>query len=325
MTWPSIVLWLLIFVGAIRRGPMLLYVFGAAGAFGSLQMVPGDMVHGVNLLPQSVCAVFLVGKILLSKGQIRRALNAALDPAKLGLLFLFLAYGLLSAYAMPRLFAHSVEVIPVSASAPWPVALEPTVANITQPAYLALSSGIALAFTLAGGRTNFQRYYLLALLFAGIVSIVTGLMDLVSWTAGLADLLEPFRNASYALLIDVGAFGGKRVVGLMPEASAYGPACVGAAASLAFLRPFFPQWLARPHRASNHRRPRCYGGAFNIFGRLCRPCSVWSDLRVELVSASPGSLSRTRMGGRGHNCRDPSISFRVYAGASAARSGFRKG
>jgi hypothetical protein len=280
-------------------------------------MVPGDMVHGVNLLPQSVCAVFLVGKILLSKGQIRRALNAALDPAKLGLLFLFLAYGLLSAYAMPRLFAHSVEVIPVSASAPWPVALEPTVANITQPAYLALSSGIALAFTLAGGRTNFQRYYLLALLFAGIVSIVTGLMDLVSWTAGLADLLEPFRNASYALLIDVGAFGGKRVVGLMPEASAYGPACVGAAASLAFLRPFFSPMACA---TSPCQQPSQASLRWRCFQHL--PCSVWSDLRVELVSASPGSLSRTRMGGRGHNCRDSSISFRAYGGARTARSGF---
>jgi hypothetical protein len=28
------------------------------------------MVGGVNLLPQSICAVFLVGKVLLSKGHI---------------------------------------------------------------------------------------------------------------------------------------------------------------------------------------------------------------------------------------------------------------
>jgi hypothetical protein len=224
MTWPAIVFWLLIFVGTISGGPMLLYVFAAAGAFCSLQMLPGDMV-GVNLLPQSVCAVFLVGKILLSQGQMAKVLNAALDPAKLGLLFLFMAYALLSAYAMPRLFSHSVEVIPVSL--PGPTALEPTAANITQPAYLALSTGVALAFTLVGRRASFQR----------------GVADLSLSTIGLAEFLAPFRNASYVLHIDDVVVGAKRVVGLMPEASLYGPACVGAATSLAILRPFFSKRL----------------------------------------------------------------------------------
>ena len=243
MTWPAILFWLLIFTGAYQRGPLLLYIFAVAGAFGSLQMVPGDMVGGVNLLPQSICAVFLVAKVLLSKGHMVGALNAVLDPAKLRLLFLFLAYGLLSAYAMPRLFTHSVEVIPISAPVLEPVALEPTAANITQPAYMALSIGVTLAFTLVGGGTNFQRHYLQAVLLGGIVLIGTGLVDFLLATAGLADLLEPFRNASYALLVDVEAAGAKRVVGLMTEASAYGASCVGAAASLAFLRPCFPNVL----------------------------------------------------------------------------------
>ena len=75
MTWPAILFWLLIFTGAYQRGPLLLYVFAVAGAFGSLQMVPGDMVGGVNLLPQSICAVFLVAKVLLSKGHMVGALN----------------------------------------------------------------------------------------------------------------------------------------------------------------------------------------------------------------------------------------------------------
>ncbi|MGI8569813.1 MAG: hypothetical protein ACR2KT_12475 [Methylocella sp.] len=239
MTWPAIAFWLLTLVGVFLRGPLLLYVFAAAGAVGTLQMVPGDMVGDVNLLPQSVCAVFLVGKIFLSQGQMARALDAAIDPAKLGVLFLFLAYGLLSAYAMPRLFAHSVAVIPISASATSPLALAPTSANITQSAYLALSIGVALAFTLVGGHPNFQRHYLQAILLGGIVVIVTGLMDLLL----PADLLAPFRNATYALLVDAGELGGKRVVGLMPEASAYGPLCVSTAASLAILRPLFPKLL----------------------------------------------------------------------------------
>jgi hypothetical protein len=308
MTWPSVVFWFLIVVGAITDGPMLLYVFTAAGAFESLQMVPGDIVGGVNLLPQSICAVFLVWKILTAEGNAARALNAALDPAKLGLLFLFLAYGLLSACAMPRLFAHSVEVIPVSL--PGPMALEPTAANITQPAYLALSSGMALAFTLAGGRARFQRHYLQALLFGGIVLIVTGLMDLLFWTVGLAGLLEPFRNASYALLVDAPSFGGKRVVGLMPEASAYGPSCVGAAASLAFLRRLFPSGLrdlivpatiaALVTMAVLSTSSTAYVGlaafglvyALNWLRRFLTPSALaWSGLGQEAVAAIAAALA----------------------------------
>jgi len=56
-------------------------------------------------------------------------------------------------------------------------------------------------------------------------------------SVGLADLLEPFRNASYGLMLDVEVVGGRRrVVGLMPEARPMAAICIGAAASLGFLR-----------------------------------------------------------------------------------------
>ena len=58
------------------------------------------------------------------------------NPAGLGLLFAFLAYGLFSAYVMPRFFARMVEVIPMNTEVPWAVLLSPTSGNITQPAYL---------------------------------------------------------------------------------------------------------------------------------------------------------------------------------------------
>lgn len=246
MTWPAVLFWLLIVVSVFRRGPILLYVFLAAGSFGSLQMVPGEAVGGANLLPQSVVAVFFIGKTLLQDDHPTRALNAALDPAQLGLLFMFLAYGFLSAYAMPRLFMHSVPVIPINVQLPWPVLLEPTAANITQPAYMALSVGMALAIALVATRPDFREHYLLASLVGGAVVIGTGLVDMALSSVGLADLLEPFRNASYGLMLDVEVVGGRRrVVGLMPEASAYGAICIGAAASLAFLRPCFTDALRR--------------------------------------------------------------------------------
>lgn len=234
MTWAAVLAWALILVAALPRGPVvLLYLFFGFGAFGSLNLLPEG--NGVaTVLPQAACAVFLIGKILFSKGQIPRAFDAAIDPTKLGLLFAFLFYGLFSAYVMPRFFAHMVEVVEMAATAPWATPLRPTLGNLTQSAYILLSVGCALAFTISGEQTAFRRHYIRANWIGGIALILAGLADMTV----PADLLEPFRNA-YALLTSAEVMGVKRVVGLMPEASSYGTSCVGAAATLIFIRPCF--------------------------------------------------------------------------------------
>ena len=152
---------------------------------------------------------------------------------------LYLFYALFSAYVMPRLFAHMVEIITMNSEVPWATPLEPTMSNIAQSCYMTLSVGVALVFALSGENAYFRRHYLQALLIGGLVLIATGIADLMLSAAGLGSLLEPFRNA-YRLLVDSEVAGGtKRVVGLMPEASAYGSTCLGAVANLVFLRPCF--------------------------------------------------------------------------------------
>ena len=103
MTWPAVVALILMILATLPRSPyVLLYLFFSLGPFVSLSLIPGD-VSGSTILPQSACAVFLVCKLLLSKGQVPRAFDAVIDPAKLSLLFAFLFYGLFSAYVMPLL------------------------------------------------------------------------------------------------------------------------------------------------------------------------------------------------------------------------------
>jgi hypothetical protein len=237
MTWPAVVAWILIVLGLLPRSPLyLLYLYFALGPFASLSLL-GEA--SVPLIPQACCGVFLVCKILFSKGQLSRAFDAAIDPARLGLLFAFLVLALFSAYEMPRLFAHMVEVIPTNPEVGWATMLEPTSANISQSAYMTLSVGIALVFALSGENASFRHHYMRALWVGTLVLIATGLADITLTTAGLAGLLEPFRNA-YAQLNNVeGPVLGKRVVGLTSEASVYGMFCVAAAANLAFLRPCF--------------------------------------------------------------------------------------
>jgi hypothetical protein len=104
MTWPAVLSWILIFAGLLPRSPLfLLYLFFGFGAFGTLTLLP---FGSVNLLPQAVCSIFLICKIVFSKGQLSRAVDMAIDPAKLGLFFAFTGYAVFSAYAMPRFFAH---------------------------------------------------------------------------------------------------------------------------------------------------------------------------------------------------------------------------
>jgi hypothetical protein len=243
MTWPAVVALLLMFFAMLPRSPyFLLYLFFGFGPFASLSML-GD-AGGVNILPQSVCGVLLVCKLLLAKGQIPRAFDVAIDPSKLGFLFAFLFYGLFSAYVMPRLFAHMMEIVEMNPVNPGVSLLQPAMANYNQSAYMMLSVGIALAFAVYAERANFRRHYIQALWVMGVVLIATGLVDLFMAAAGLESLLEPFRNA-YSILSKAEVLGAKRVVGLTPEASSYGTMCVAAASNLVFIRPCFERALLR--------------------------------------------------------------------------------
>ena len=238
MSWPAAVLWVLIIVAAFSQGPRLIYLLFACGAFGTLQMLPGEG-GGVNLLPASSCAAILVAKVLLQRGNIPRAVDAALDPSRLALFTAFLAYGLVGAVSLPRLFAGLTDVVPVSGGQVGTDALRPSSGNVTQSCYMLLSYSTTLCFCIIGGTDAMRRHYARANLFAGLVIVTTGLVDLSLYTVGLSDLLSPFRTATYALLTDVEAEGIKRVVGLMTEASAYGAICLSTGSILIFLRPFF--------------------------------------------------------------------------------------
>ncbi|MEE7455544.1 hypothetical protein MPAR168_19960 [Methylorubrum populi] len=237
MSWPAALLWVLILAAAFSNGPGLLYLLMICGAFGSLQMLPGS--GGANLLPQSACAAVFIGKVMIQPGNIRRGIEAALDPQRLVLFSAFLAYALFGALVLPRVFSGMIEVVPVSAFRFGTDILKPGAGNITQSGYMALSYAATLAFTVIGQTEAMRAHYRRALLSAACALVATGLVDLITFSLNLGAVLEPFRTATYALLTDVEAEGAKRVVGLMPEASSYGTACVGMAAALVFTRPLY--------------------------------------------------------------------------------------
>lgn len=237
MSWPAALLWVLIFAAAASNGPGLLYLLMACGAFGSLQMLPGS--GGANLLPQSACAAVFIGKVLIQRGNVLRAVEAGLDPQRLALFSAFLVYALFGAVVLPRVFSGMIEVVPVSAFRFGTDILKPGAGNITQSCYMTLSYATTLVFAVLGQAEATRAHYRRALLCASYVLVATGLVDLITFTLNIGAVLEPFRTATYALLTDVEAEGAKRVVGLMPEASTFGTACVGMLSALVFTRPFY--------------------------------------------------------------------------------------
>lgn len=241
MSWPAAVLWVLMIAALFSRGPGLLYLLMITGAFGSLQMLPFS--GGVNMLPQSACAALFVCKAMVHRGNVMRGVEAALDPQRMILFTAFVGYAVFGAVVLPRAFLGLFEVVPISAPISGTDILRPGSGNYTQSCYILLSYGTALTFSTIGQSALVRAHYLRALLWAAYVLVLTGVVDLVTYTLHIGSVLEPFRTATYSFLVDVEAEGAKRVVGLMPEASTFGTACVGLMASLVFLRPFYRQGM----------------------------------------------------------------------------------
>jgi hypothetical protein len=241
MTWPALVLWAMIAAGLLTRGPLaLFYLFYASGALGTLVMVPSNVVGGINLLPQSFCALFLLAKVMSRPRYAARILLLATHFRELGCLSLFLIWSLFTAYAMPLFFAGRVDVIPINVAVPDPQPLAPSSANFTQSAYMILSAGLIYVCAVIARNSEFRRHFLRANLVAAAMLIFTGILDLI--TQG-TELLAPFRTANYALITNDQVLGSKRVIGLMAEASSYGAACVAILSVLLFLRPNFERKL----------------------------------------------------------------------------------
>lgn len=240
MNYPGILVIGVLFIGFISNGSLLFYLFFAASAFTSLSVIPPGAAGGLTILPQTLLALFLFARTMLGPGAAVRAARLVDNPERFGLLFAYLAVCFVVTIVAPRLFAGQIVIIPVRLDADFEnVALAPTTSNLTQCAYLTVSALAALTMALFALKPGFIDRFAIALLGGGITVIVTGIVDMIFADSGA---LAPFRNASYSILESATELGMRRVIGLAPEASAYGSNCMFFAATLIFLRPA----VARP-------------------------------------------------------------------------------
>lgn len=216
---------------------ILIYVLFASMPFGSLAAIPTTLTAGLTLTPAPLVALMLIGKELGSIRGVRFALANAFSASRMLLLFSFWAVAGITTVFMPRFFAGRIEVVPMRVQAIMETAmLAPTPQNISQLAYISISVLAVFAFARNLEAADMRKHVILALCLGAIVTIATGLLDFASQFLPLDAALEIFRTANYSLLTTDEVLGGKRVVGLMPEASSFGSVALTFMTTLYFFR-----------------------------------------------------------------------------------------
>ena len=247
MTYPGIIFWIFFLFAAVADQRTLLTCFFGSFAFGSLSVVPPELTAGWVFLPRTVLALLLIFKyvalpIIASSQRLVRLTRGD----NLGFLLAFLAISFVVTIFMPRLFEGTVNIIPLrvlvfAASEP----LAPSPGNFSQSIYLSVSVMVTFAAAYMANSPQFAGHLLFGVLVGGAILVGSGVADMMATAAGQSALLDPFRNATYAMLTNADVGGVRRVVGLMPEASAFGSCCVWFGAALLFLRPLYPAGLPR--------------------------------------------------------------------------------
>ncbi|SFF86808.1 hypothetical protein SAMN05518801_102320 [Novosphingobium sp. CF614] len=233
---PIILFWTLAIWGLLSRGPVLIYLFFASMPVGAFAAVPTTLTGGLTFTATPIVALLLILRTFLRRDGPATFLTLAVLPRRLMLLTLFwLVAGIATAF-MPRLFAGTAMVVPVRGMIGAAVPLQPTPQNVSQFAYLTIAVFSVFAFARLLRSPAMRQHAFRALCLGSLVAVITGLLDYASQFLPLAPLLEPFRTASYALLTDIEVLGSKRIVGLMPEASAYGGQCLAFLSALYFYR-----------------------------------------------------------------------------------------
>ncbi|WP_116091301.1 hypothetical protein [Sphingomonas crusticola] len=218
-----------------RRREWMLALLFCAMSFGAFSVLPPAATGGITILPRTLCAMALLATTLATPAGLTRAWASMVDPRRLGLLTAFMLVAVVISLFMPRLFAGHVTIMGLNSTQP--ELLQPSTTIYTQIIYLTSSYCVALALSLIGDTGDGRRAIANAIILGTLCAFVTGLLDV--GTHG-TNLLAPFRTATYRLLIVGEILGSSRIVGLMPEASAYGGLCMGLGTAAYFIGRVIP-------------------------------------------------------------------------------------
>lgn len=225
-------------VGFVLIGLWVAAVFRGISAttYLTLLMVPLGAAAVINIPASGLSILALQGLAALTTGIAVLQLlatgrrNETSIPAAAWVLGLLCVYGVISAFALPRLFFHDVLVVPYQRAIDGVrmseiffttlIPLAPTSSNISQPGYLLASFAFFLVM-ISVARLKGAGYLSRALLAAALLNAALGFMDMLR----LDFLLDFIRTADYAIVADWSILGTDRLIGGFPEPSAFGSVC----------------------------------------------------------------------------------------------------
>lgn len=228
--------WGLALWGILSRRPVLIYLFFATMPFGAFAAIPTQLTGGLTFTASPLVTLLIVLRTFLNRQGFAAFPAMAVLPQRLMLLFLFWLTAAITTLFMPRLFENAVMVVPIRGVLSETAPLRPTAQNLSQFAYLTISVLSVFAFAWILQAPAVRQHALKGMCLGGAITAATGFLDHAGQFLPLEPVLAPFRTASYALATDVEVLGAKRVVGLMPEASAFGGLCLAFLGALYFYR-----------------------------------------------------------------------------------------
>ena len=211
-----------------RRGLWAFFALTPLGAAAALNL---PSLGGASIVLADMAAVALFAAALTRAGAPGRLLATMRPPRPGFLLVALLAFGAFATVFFPRVFAGQTEVFLVSRVAGEAgVVSRPlrfTNGNVTQLLRLTLGAMVFLTLATVFRREPDPRAVVVALAADAVVHWTAGLLDVLSYSAGMPQLLEPIRTANYAMAVTQVMAGLKRMVGGFPEASSFGYHTVG--------------------------------------------------------------------------------------------------
>lgn len=188
-------------------------------------------IGAANIQPGHVVLGALTVSVLSSRAETGEAIRA-LHPNRAGFWFACLAaYGIASAYFMPRLLEGTTHIVPLGTSVydetGATIPLVPVSSNVTQSVYMAANLACLIMVTAIASRPRGFEAVLSALLAYCVANTAFALIDVVTYATGTQDILGLIRNARYVLHTEAEVAGMKRIVGSFTEASVFARSTLG--------------------------------------------------------------------------------------------------
>lgn len=209
----------LLLFGSVNAMICALALFSLMGGSAAISL---PVFGGSSIQPGIVAAGFLVMRLAVP-GQAPPGLIMEAVASNIWLC-VFTIYGAITAYILPVIFAHTIEITPLRPEDGKHLyavsSLIFRTQNITISVYLVIDLLIALAGFIAMRRPNAGRNFVRVAIAVAVIHAVTGLAGAVLKGTPAEVVFTFFRNGGYAQLSQTVA-GTSRITGIWPEPSVY--------------------------------------------------------------------------------------------------------